>query len=86
MYAANEVLHISPSYLSDLLRFLIGRNAKQYIHSKLIEKTKEKLSTTDLTVSEIAYKLGFEQSQSFSKLFKKKTNRSPLEFRQSLTK
>ena len=78
-----EQLNISPSYLSDLLRSLIGHSAKQYIHSKLIEKAKEKLSTTNLTVSEISYELGFEHSQSFSKLFKKKTNRSPLEFRQS---
>ncbi len=48
-----------------------------------IEKAKEKLSTTNLSVSEIAYELGFEHSQSFSKLFKTKTNLSPLEFRQS---
>ncbi|PTB90601.1 AraC family transcriptional regulator, partial [Marivirga lumbricoides] len=78
-----EQLNISPSYLSDLLRSLIGQSAQQYIHSKLIEKAKEKLSTTKLTVSEIAYELGFEHSQSFSKLFKTKTNQSPLEFRQS---
>ena len=76
-------LNISPSYLSDLLRSLIGQSAQQYIHSKLLEKAKEKLSTTDLTVSEIAYELGFEHSQSFSKLFKKKTKRSPVEFRKS---
>ncbi|MBL3658284.1 helix-turn-helix domain-containing protein [Fulvivirga sediminis] len=76
-------LNISPSYLSDLLRSLIGQSAQQHIHSKLIEKAKEKLSTTNLTVSEIAYELGFEQPQSFSKLFKTKTKLSPLEFRQS---
>jgi hypothetical protein len=50
---------------------------------KLIEKAKEKLSTTDLSVSEIAYELGFEHPQSFSKLFKTKTSLSPLEFRHS---
>ena len=55
----------------------------QHIHNKLIEKAKEKLSTTDLSVSEIAYELGFEHSQSFNRLFKSKTNLSPLEFRQS---
>lgn len=76
-------LNISPSYLSDMLRSLTGQNAQQHIHNKLIEKAKEKLSTTDLTVSEIAYGLGFEHPQSFSKLFKSKTNFSPLEFRQS---
>ncbi|TDX02120.1 helix-turn-helix domain-containing protein [Dinghuibacter silviterrae] len=76
-------LHLSPSYLSDMLRSLIGQNAQQYIHDKLIDKAKEKLSTTSLSVSEVAYTLGFEHSQSFSKLFKTKTNLSPLEFRRS---
>lgn len=76
-------LNLSPSYLSDMLRSLIGQNAQQYIQNRLIEKAKEKLSTTTLSVSEVAYTLGFEHSQSFSKLFKKKTNLSPLEFRRS---
>ena len=57
--------------------------AQQHIHEKLIEKAKQQLSTTDLSVSEIAYQLGFEHSQSFSKLFKSKTNQSPLAFRQA---
>jgi AraC-like DNA-binding protein len=78
-----ECLNISPGYLSDMLRSLTGQNAQQHIHNKLIEKAKEKLSTTNLSVSEIAYELGFEHSQSFSKLFKNKTTFSPLEFRQS---
>ncbi|MVM35470.1 helix-turn-helix domain-containing protein [Spirosoma sp. HMF4905] len=76
-------LNLSPSYLSDMLRSLIGQNAQQYIHDKLIEKAKEQLSTTTLSISEVAYALGFEHSQSFSKLFKTKTNLSPLEFRRS---
>ena len=76
-------LHVSPGYLSDMLRSLTGQNAQQHIHNKLIEKAKEKLSTTSLSISEIAYELGFEHSQSFSNLFKKKTSFSPLEFRQS---
>lgn len=79
----SENLNISPTYLSDVLRFLTGQNAQQHIHNKLIEKAKELLSTTDLTASEIAYQLGFKHSQSFSNLFKKKTNLSPLEFRLS---
>jgi AraC-like DNA-binding protein len=78
-----ESLHLSPGYLSSLLKTLTGQNTQQHIHEKLIEKAKEKLSTTDLTVSEIAYELGFLHSQSFSKLFKARTNQSPLEFRQS---
>jgi AraC family transcriptional regulator, transcriptional activator of pobA len=76
-------LNISPSYLSDMLRSLTGQNAQQHIHNKLIDKAKEKLSTTDLSVSEIAYQLGFEHPQSFSRLFKTKTTLSPLEFRAS---
>lgn len=78
-----EKLNISPNYLSRLLKTLTGQSTQQLIHEKLIEKAKEKLSTTDLSVSEIAYELGFEHLQSFSKLFKTKTNLSPLEYRQS---
>ncbi|WP_353145424.1 helix-turn-helix domain-containing protein [Chryseobacterium sp.] len=79
----SDRLNISQSYLLSLLKTLTGRTTQQHIHDKLIEKAKEKLSTTDLSVSEIAYELGFEHLQSFSKLFKTKTKLSPLEFRQS---
>lgn len=78
-----DALHISSNYLSAMLKVLTGQSTQQHIHDKLIEKAKEKLSTTDLSVSEIAYELGFEHSQSFSKLFKSKTRVSPLEFRHS---
>jgi AraC-like DNA-binding protein len=78
-----ESLNVSPNYLSGLLKVLTGQSTQQHIHNKLIEKAKEKLSTTALSVSEIAYELGFEHPQSFSKLFKTKTNVSPLEFRAS---
>jgi AraC family transcriptional regulator, transcriptional activator of pobA len=78
-----EQLNVSPNYLSGLLKVLTGQSTQQHIHNKLIEKAKEKLSTTSLSVSEIAYELGFEHPQSFSKLFKTKTRLSPLEFRQS---
>jgi AraC-like DNA-binding protein len=78
-----ETLHVSANYLSGLLKVLTGQSTQQLIHGKLIEKAKEKLSTTDLSVSEIAYELGFEHPQSFSKLFKNKVKVTPLEFRQS---
>jgi len=81
-YISTE-LKISQRYLSDMLSSLTGLNTQQYIQNAIIEKAKEKLSTTNLSVSEIAYELGFEHSQSFSKLFKAKTNVSPLEFRHS---
>ncbi|QNR85813.1 AraC family transcriptional regulator [Pedobacter riviphilus] len=77
----SDHLNVSPSYLSDLLRSLTGQNAQQHIHQKLIEKAKEKLSGTNLSVSEVAYELGFEHPQSFNKLFKAKTKVSPLAFR-----
>ena len=83
-YIANA-LNVSPKYLSGLLKVLTGQNTQQHIHEKLIEKAKEKLSTTDLSISEIAYELGFAHSQSFNKLFKAKTNVTPLEFRQTFT-
>ncbi|MBT1695529.1 helix-turn-helix transcriptional regulator [Fulvivirgaceae bacterium PWU4] len=76
-------LNVSPGYLSDMLRSLTGQNAQQHIHGKLIEKAKEKISTTSLTISEIAYQLGFEHLSSFTKLFKAKTNLSPVAYRQT---
>jgi AraC-like DNA-binding protein len=76
-------LHVSPNYLSDLLRTLTGQNTQQHIHHCVIEKAKEILLGTNLSVSEIAYQLGFGYPQSFSRLFKHKTNLSPMEFRRS---
>jgi len=76
-------LNVSASYLSDTLRSLTGQNAQQHIHNHLIEKAKEQLSTSRASISEIAYGLGFEHPQSFSKLFKLKTSMSPLDFRRS---
>jgi AraC-like DNA-binding protein len=78
-------LYVSADYLSGMLKALTGLSTQQHIHEKLIEKAKVQLSTTTLSVSEIAYQLGFEHPQSFSKLFKTKTNLSPLEFRQSFS-
>lgn len=81
-YLADK-LNLSPNYLSDMLRSLTGQNAQQHIQNRLIEKAKEVLSTTQLSVGEVAYALGFEHPQSFSRLFKSKTKQTPLEFRQS---
>lgn len=77
-----QQLSLSPHYLSDLLRSLTGQSAQQHIQERLIEKAKEYLSVTTISVAEIAYHLGFERPQSFNKLFKRKTNVSPLAFRQ----
>lgn len=79
----SDHLNVSQRYLSDMLRSLTGQTTQQYIHARLIEKAKDILSTSNLTIAEIAYQLGFEYPQSFNKLFKSKTKISPLEFRQS---
>ncbi|MBI1185066.1 helix-turn-helix domain-containing protein [bacterium] len=76
-------LNLSPRYLSDCLKQLSGQTTQQIIHEKLIEQAKEILTTTQLSVGEIAYQLGFEYPQSFNKLFRAKTKLSPLEYRQS---
>ncbi|MEM6765488.1 MAG: helix-turn-helix transcriptional regulator [Bacteroidota bacterium] len=82
-YIADK-LNLTPNYLSSLLKHLTGQSTQQHIHNRLIDIAKAKLSTTDLSVSQIAYQLGYDYPQSFSKLFKSKTNQSPLEFRKSI--
>jgi len=79
----SQKLQLSPRYLSDMLRSVTGLNTQQHIQNHVIEEAKNLLSTTALSVAEVAYKLGFEHPQSFHKLFKRKTALSPLEFRQS---
>jgi len=81
--AVAENLNITPRYLSDLLRNLIGLNTQQFIHEKVIEKAKEYLAKDELTTAEIAYQLGFEHPQSFNKLFKSKTSLSPSDYKKS---
>ncbi|RXM50622.1 MULTISPECIES: helix-turn-helix domain-containing protein [unclassified Chryseobacterium] len=78
-----EKLNLSANYLSDMLRVQTGQTTQQHIQNRLIEKAKELLSTTEMSVSEIAYQLGFEHPQSFHRLFKSRTSVSPLEFRAS---
>lgn len=74
-------MHVSSNYLSDMLKTLTGQSTQQHIHNSLIEKAKEALTTTALSVSQIAYQLGFEYPQSFNKFFKSKVNISPLAYR-----
>jgi AraC family transcriptional activator of pobA len=81
-YLANQ-LNISTKYLSDMLKQLTGHTTQQLIQNKIIDLSKDRLTSTQMSVSEIAYQLGFEYPQSFSKLFKMKTNQTPLEYRQS---
>ena len=81
----SDYLNVSPRYLTDMLKSLTGKNTQQHIHDKLIENAKNILSTGKLNISEIAYHLGFEHPQSFNRLFKRSTNLSPGEFRQSFS-
>ncbi|MBC3847991.1 AraC family transcriptional regulator [Winogradskyella echinorum] len=76
-------LNLSTNYLSSLLKSLTGQSTQHHIHNKLIEKAKAQLSMTALSISEIAYGLGFERPASFTKLFKSKTEMSPMEFRKT---
>ena len=79
-YLASQV-HLSPSYLSDVLKKETGKNTQEHIHFYLIEAAKNHLLNTNLTINEIAYNLGFDYPQYFNKLFKKKTGQTPLEYR-----
>lgn len=75
------LLNLSPHYFSDLLKSETGKNAQDHIHSHLLEKAKTLLLTPGKTITEVAYELGFEHPQSFSKLFKQKVGITPGEFR-----
>jgi len=76
-------LNMSANYLSDSLRVTSGSSAQSHIQQKILEEAKTLLSTSQLSVSEIAYRLGFERPQSLNKLFKRKVALSPLEYRAS---
>jgi len=78
-----DQLHVSPRYLTDMLKSLTGQSTQQHIHDRLIEKAKLILSTTSISIAQIAYGLGFEHPQSFNKLFKRNTNLSPSAFRKT---
>lgn len=74
-------LHISPNYLSDLLKKYTGKSTQEHIHLQLTEKAKSLLLGTGKPVSEIAYELGFLHPSHFTKLFKSGTGLSPREYR-----
>lgn len=76
-----ERVNLSPGYLSDLLKKETGRNAQEHIHFYLIDRAKHSLLHTDKSISEIAYELGFDYPQYFNKLFKQKTGKTPMEYR-----
>ncbi len=81
-YCGNA-LNMSPKYLSDLLKRETGKNGKTHIDDFLLNRAKNQLLSTTESIGEIAFNLGFEYSQHFSKLFKNKTGMSPKEYRLS---
>lgn len=76
-----ETMNLSANYFSDLLKSEIGKNAQDYIHHFILEHAKNLLVGSNKRINEIAYDLGFEYPQNFSKLFKKKVGLSPTDFR-----
>lgn len=76
-----EAMNLSPNYFSDLLKCETGKNTQEHIHYHLLEKAKNILVNSDKDINEIAYELGFEYPQNFSKLFKKKVGVSPTLYR-----
>jgi AraC-like DNA-binding protein len=79
-HLANK-LNFSPNYLSDLMKKETGKSAQEHIHLYVIKQAKNKLLNSKESVSEIGYALGFEYPQHFSNLFKRKTGKTPREFR-----
>ena len=74
-------LNLSPNYLSDLLNRYTGKTTQEHIHLKLVDAAKSLLWSTEKSISEIAYDLGFEHPSHFNKIFKSKTGKSPSEYR-----
>ena len=82
-YMASQ-LHLSPKYLSDLLKQETGKTALELIHLYMISEAKNMLAAGDRSISEIAFQLGFENPPYFSRLFKKEVGMSPKEFKSHL--
>ena len=80
-----EAMNLSPNYFSDMLKSETGKNTQEHIHYYLLEKSKTLLVSSDKSINEIAYELGFEYPQSFSKFFKNKVGISPTIFKAGYT-
>lgn len=79
-----DMLNTSPRYLSDLLKQETGKTAIELIHIFLVSEAKNMLLSSDKTVAETAYLLGFENPPYFSRLFKKETGISPNEYKKRI--
>ena len=79
-YCADQ-LHLSPNYLGDLIKKETGKSALEHIQLMLISTAKERMYDTSKTISEIAYELGFQYPQHFSRVFKQIVGSTPMEYR-----
>ena len=77
-----EKLSVSQRYLSDTLKKETGKTSTEHLQLYLINEAKNMLLQPDLTVADVAYELGFEYPQYFSRLFKKKEGLSPTAYRE----
>jgi AraC family transcriptional regulator, transcriptional activator of pobA len=77
-------LHLSPKYMSDLLKQETGKTALELIHLHVVSEAKNMLVAGERSISEIAYKLGFENPPYFSRLFKKEVGLSPKEYKNQI--
>ena len=78
-----RTMAMTPRYLSDALKAETGKTAIENLHLHMIDKAKDMLLESDVTVATVAYDLGFEYPQYFARLFKKKTGMTPTEYRNS---
>ena len=76
-----ENCFLSPNYFGDLIKKETGRTPQELIQNKIMDLAKNELLSTEKTVNEIAYMLGFQYSQHFNRYFKKNTGMTPSEFR-----
>lgn len=79
-YCAGE-LCLSTNYFGDLIKKETGRTAWEYIQNKIIGLAKEQLLIPAYSVSQVAYNLGFQYPQHFTRVFKKATGMTPNEYR-----
>ncbi len=79
-----EIVFLSPNYFGDLIKKETGKTPQEYIQDKLIDTAKERIAGSDMTISQIADELGFQYSQHFNRVFKKRVGITPNEYRKQI--
>ena len=79
-----ERVFLSPNYFGDLIKKETGKTPQEYIQDKLIDTAKERIAGSDMTISQIADELGFQYSQHFNRVFKKRVGITPNEYRKQI--